>query len=261
MNSTANEWPATEQDMVLLEYLQKSALCNDSPPAPRLLDAPSIKRQSSLPSLSPWSLLGPAARVLKGVNNTVLSLRDGLSEDERLAQAHLEERKQILTLRLKNAASMAAWRSAAKELDILEDNEGWKFDTNSSDFDAPLIEARLRQLNEARLNCDVKQMLLLVRTALSRDLGGMGNMRLYKHTRVGTKDLIERYIDSTVDTIRALVETSKYALPEGLETKDILEQVVYARQAFGRSALLLSGGGTFGMNQCTAHRGPTQTIE
>jgi TAG lipase/steryl ester hydrolase/phospholipase A2/LPA acyltransferase len=91
-------------------------------------------------------------------------------------------------------------------------------------------------------------MLYLVRTSLSRDLGGMTNIRLYKHSNIGTKYLIERYIDSTLATIQALVKTSANSLPPGLETKDILEQVVYARQAFGRSALLLSGGATFGMN-------------
>jgi TAG lipase / steryl ester hydrolase / phospholipase A2 / LPA acyltransferase len=91
-------------------------------------------------------------------------------------------------------------------------------------------------------------MLYLVRTSLSRDLGGMTNIRLYKHSNIGTKYLIERYIDSTLATIRALVKTNAKSLPAGLETKDILEQMVYARQAFGRSALLLSGGATFGMN-------------
>jgi TAG lipase/steryl ester hydrolase/phospholipase A2/LPA acyltransferase len=76
----------------------------------------------------------------------------------------------------------------------------------------------------------------------------MSNSRLYKYSNIGTKTLIGRYIDSTLATIKALVKTSAHSLPAGLETKDILEQVVYARQAFGRSALLLSGGATFGMN-------------
>jgi TAG lipase / steryl ester hydrolase / phospholipase A2 / LPA acyltransferase len=76
----------------------------------------------------------------------------------------------------------------------------------------------------------------------------MTNIRLYKYSNIGTKHLIERYIDSTLATIRVLVKTSVHSLPAGLETKDILEQVVCARQAFGRSALLLSGGATFGMN-------------
>ena len=258
--------------MVLLEYLQNRPLltvCLDDTSTPKTLNATSAstttngangyiynddttpKRRTSL-SRNPWGLLGPAARILRGganlVNNTVLQLRDGLTEEQRAVKAKKEERRQILALRMKNAEGLEQWRAAARELDVLEDNEAWKYDTESADFDAPLIAARLKQMDEARVNCNIKLMLNLVRTALSRDLGGMENIRLYKHSHIGTKDLIERYIDSTLDTIRALVETSKHTLPDGLETKDILEQVVYARQAFGRSALLLSGGATFGMN-------------
>jgi TAG lipase/steryl ester hydrolase/phospholipase A2/LPA acyltransferase len=253
--------------MVLLEYLQSRPLlsvCLDDSTTPTSAgtktngtdgyiynDDVALNRRTSL-SRQKWGVPGPAARILRGsanlVNNTVLQLRDGLTEEQRAAKAKKEERRQILALRMKNAETLEQWRVAARELDVLEDNETWKYDSSSSDLDAPLIEARLKQLDEARVNCDIRLMLNLVRTALSRDLGGMENIRLYKHSHIGTKDLIERYIDSTLDTIRALVETSKHALPEGLETKDILEQVVNARQAFGRSALLLSGGATFGMN-------------
>jgi TAG lipase/steryl ester hydrolase/phospholipase A2/LPA acyltransferase len=245
--------------MVLLQSLQKTPMsCLDNNGKPlkttKLLptSAPIRGYLSNGSSTSQWGLLGPAARILKGsadlVNNSLLALRDGLTEEQRAAKHKWQQQRQILSLRMKNAETMDAWKAAARELDVLEDNETWKADSESSEFDAGLIEARLKQLDVARINCDIKAMLNLVRTALSRDLGGMGNIRLYKHSHVGTKNLIERYVNSTVETIQSLVEISKHALPDDLETKDILEQVVYARQAFGRSALLLSGGATFGMN-------------
>lgn len=110
------------------------------------------------------------------------------------------------------------------------------------------MKARLKQLDEARISCDVGRMLFLVRTSLSRGVGEMGNLKLYKHSHIGTKDLIERYITSALDTLDALLNISTKAKCDGMECKYILEQVLAARQAFGRSALLLSGGGTFGMN-------------
>lgn len=76
----------------------------------------------------------------------------------------------------------------------------------------------------------------------------MGNLKMYKYTHVGTKDLIEQYINSALETLDALLDISQRAKCDGLESKHILEQVLAARQAFGRSALLLSGGATFGMN-------------
>lgn len=112
-----------------------------------------------------------------------------------------------------------------------------------------IIRERMRELDKARTDCDIRRMVHLVRTALSRDLGGMGNIDLYKHSYIGTKDLIEKYVDTAVRTIEDLVEKSGYpgALPADLDHTDILEAFLQARQSFGRSALLLSGGGTFGM--------------
>lgn len=95
----------------------------------------------------------------------------------------------------------------------------------------------------------MRRMVHLVRTALSRELGNMGDIDLYRHSYIGTKDLIEQYVKSAVATIEDLVEKSGYpgALPKDLDHSDILEAFLQARQSFGRSALLLSGGGTFGM--------------
>ena len=144
---------------------------------------------------------------------------------------------------------MKEWETAAKELDYLEGNDEWKLDpTSTGDFHPEFIETKLKELDAARESCDVGVMLYLLRTALSRDLGGMGNIDLYRHSYIGTKKLIERYVDSAIKTIEALVEKSVYALPPDIESKDLLEGMLCARQSFGRSALLLSGGATFGMS-------------
>lgn len=141
-------------------------------------------------------------------------------------------------------------------MDEIEGNNDWKSVFESSDYDAALVEARLKQLDKARISCDVERMLFLVRTSLTRGLGDMGNIKLYKHTHIGTKDLIERYITSALETLDALLHVSAKAKCDGLETRYILEQVLSTRQAFGRSALLLSGGATFGMN----HIGVLKTL-
>lgn len=91
-------------------------------------------------------------------------------------------------------------------------------------------------------------MLFLIRTSLSRDLGNMRNASLYTHSHVGTKDLIDRYITVALDTISTLVDLSESDRCDGFELKHILDQLLAARQAFGRSAVLFSGGATFGMN-------------
>ncbi|KAF2000278.1 patatin-domain-containing protein, partial [Amniculicola lignicola CBS 123094] len=171
------------------------------------------------------------------------------------------DHKQVLYLRMRNvtpyectakyeqAETYEEWKAAAEELDMLEGNDVWKADDQSTEYDVALVAARLKDLDDARLSCDVKRMMFLVRTALTRGLGGMGDLRLYKHSHIGTKTLIERYIDSAQKTLAALLDVSATQADDcPMEPRLLVEGLLATRQSFGRSALLLSGGGTFGMN-------------
>ncbi|MBE3044804.1 DUF3336 domain-containing protein [Candidatus Bathyarchaeota archaeon] len=99
-------------------------------------------------------------------------------------------------------------------------------------------------------------MVHLMRTAMSRDLGGMGKPDLYHHSHIGTKQLIERYVDSATDVIESLISESAASLENNVSYSELLDGLLLARQSFGRSALLLSGGGTFGM----MHIGVVKTL-
>ncbi|KAL8687808.1 MAG: hypothetical protein Q9218_006125, partial [Villophora microphyllina] len=189
-----------------------------------------------------------ARHPIDNVGEAVENWYDGTTREERNRRQSLEDRKQLLYLKLRQATNSTDWQDSATELDELEGNNDWKGIDQSPDYDADLVLARLKQLDEARISCDVGRMLFLARTALIRDLGDMGNIKLYKHSHTGTKDLIERYIASALATLDSLLDVSAKCKCDGLESKYILEQVLFSRQAFGRSALLLSGGATFGMN-------------
>lgn len=152
------------------------------------------------------------------------------------------------SLTSRQAETFAQWEAAARDLDALEGNDEWKQDTESSDYKPQLVAQRLQDLDNARISCDINLMMYLIRTALSRDLGGMDNVDLYRHSYMGTKKLIESYVESAIATIDAVVTQSRH--DSTVEHRDLLEGMLYARQSFGRSALLLSGGGTFGMAHC-----------
>ncbi|KAL8918238.1 MAG: hypothetical protein Q9208_007466 [Pyrenodesmia sp. 3 TL-2023] len=193
-------------------------------------------------------LLHLARHPIQTASEVVEDWYDGTTKEQRNRRQSVQDRKQLLCLKLRESINRHEWQDAAAELDELEGNNDWKAIRQSPDYDPSLIEARLKQLDEARISCDVGRMLFLVRTALTRNLGDMGNIKLYKHSRIGTKDLIEAYISSALATLDALLDVSAKCKCDGLESKYILEQVIFARQSFGRSALLLSGGATFGMN-------------
>ncbi|RDA91045.1 hypothetical protein CP533_6113 [Ophiocordyceps camponoti-saundersi (nom. inval.)] len=217
-----------------------------SPPPPSLAKAASSSPQ-------PGSLARRLSRGLKSANDVLLSLRDGLSPEERERERLREDRRALLRLHMKTAESFKQWQAAAQELDVLEGNDAWKRDAYTGDYQPRLIEQRLKALDDARLRCDIRAMMHLVRTTLSRDLGGMGEVDLYRHSYVGTKRLIERYVDSAIQTIDAIVARAAAAT---VDARDLLDAMLLSRQSFGRSALLLSGGGTFGMT----HIGVLKTL-
>lgn len=204
--------------------------------------------QGNDPKLSsPQARLDPLIRLVKDPFGILGRGSDGHNSTP--AGKDELDRKQLLLVRLQEAECYDDWKAAATELDTLEGNDAWKMEDASSEYDAELVKARLEQLDEARLNCDVKRMLFLVRTTLTRGLGGMGDLRLYKHSHVGTKKLIERYIESAVKTLAALPDVAaKQGDSCPIKPYTVAEELLRTRQSFGRTALLLSGGGTFGMN-------------
>ncbi|KAI9840743.1 MAG: hypothetical protein M1838_003927 [Thelocarpon superellum] len=222
--------------------------------------SPRPKPNGPPPSTSSGGWLTSLVRLVRMPGDSVAAvweaLREGHTVEERAALAGREHRTQILYARQANAATFGEWRDAAEELDLLEGNHDWKATDESPDYNAALVEARLKELDEARISCDVRRMLFLVRTSLTRGLGDMGNIKLYQHSHIGTKNLIERYINSTLETLDSLVALSARHAPPGMDSKFVLEQILSARQSFGRSALLLSGGATFGMS----HIGVLKTL-
>lgn len=255
-----------------MSFLQHSPLSLHGPDPKRRIRTPSVTKPDEFTaarSSSDPSLLSPLVGLLRNPVGAVggLSERlwDGLTSEDKKRTRRVERRKQTVYAQLANVCTTPplprdtltvveqsetydGWRSAAEELDVLEGFEAWKFERESTEYDVELVEARLRQLDEARLSGDVDRMLLLIRTSLTRGLGDMGNIRLYKHSHIGTKNLIERYINSALEVLDTMLSLSSRASYKALDTKYMLEQVLSARQAFGRSALLLSGGATFGMN-------------
>ena len=154
----------------------------------------------------------------------------------------------LLQLKLAQAVTYEEWQVTASKLDNIEGNEYWKQRDETEEYDHVLVRSQLGQMEEACISVNPARILFLVRTALTRNLGGMGNNRLYTHAYSGTKVLIERYIQSALQAIDTLLVTTDTDSTAPMDSRHLLEQLLLARQAFGRSALLPSGGGTFGMN-------------
>lgn len=197
------------------------------------------------------AILQAGTQLIRSPLDTIASIADSLGYSIDNVQTLISReatQKQVCLARQQKAETYDEWHAPALELDKLEGGEEWKVQDETDEYDVDLVRTRLRRMEEARQQQDFATMRFHVRTALTRDLGGMGNVKLYTHSRVGTKALIERYIDTVLDTIDAVVDEASDGQGRGRDARAVWEQMKFARQAFGRSALLLSGGGTLGMN-------------
>ncbi|ORX83908.1 patatin-domain-containing protein [Basidiobolus meristosporus CBS 931.73] len=86
-------------------------------------------------------------------------------------------------------------------------------------------------------------MIYYLRSGLLRNLGGIHDRRLYRHSYVGTKRLIEEYISELVLELAIIANSDPSKL--GVQAK--MDFFNDTQQSFGRTALILQGGTTFGL--------------
>ncbi|WP_235937689.1 DUF3336 domain-containing protein [Marinobacter caseinilyticus] len=153
---------------------------------------------------------------------------------------------------LAEARNYEVWKAAALELDYLEGNVEWKEDFASDLYHYELIYDRLSHLRQYHQQKDYERLKRALREGLHHDLGNMGNLALYTHSRVGTKHLIEEYITEVCESLDFLADQPVPGFSDE-------EKIVFFRDtltSYGRPALLLSGGATLGM----FHLGVTKAL-
>jgi Predicted esterase of the alpha-beta hydrolase superfamily len=158
----------------------------------------------------------------------------------------VDEKKALIELLIveqKAATTYKKWYDISLKLDELLGNNSWKCDPQSEFYDYDLIYNNLNEMREARLAKDYKLLLYLIRTKWVRNVGNMGDINLYRHSFVGTKKLIEEYIEECQLSLVYLINDNEVTL----EDRYLLGMLIQTRKNIGRTALVLSGGSTFGL--------------
>ena len=139
-----------------------------------------------------------------------------------------------------HARSYTEWKRAAEKLDEVTGKSQWKQQDETQLYDYKLVREVTDKLRTARKNGDYKLLLYHIRTNWVRNLGNMGNVNLYRHSYTGTKRLIDEYVEESKLSLDALLES-------GLDENYLMAIFQQTRRNIGRTALVLSGGGTFGL--------------
>lgn len=170
---------------------------------------------------------------------------------ETLRMSKASELKELAE-RLDGAESYAQWSEAAQRHDELSGALRWRQRDQSSRYDYAQIRLRLDRLRALRVKQDYQGLLFTLNEGIHGNMGGMGRGSLYQRAKFGTKTLIEQYIEEICDSLVTLAELDDSII--GINEK--LDFFYRANICYGRSALMLSGGGVLGFY----HMGVVKTL-
>lgn len=142
---------------------------------------------------------------------------------------------------LDEATDYRSWQQASAVLDELDGAAQWRLQDSSDDYDWRLIRSRLSQIQRLRETGDITGLLYHLRQGLYWNIGNIANPALYDVARVGTKKLIGDYVDAVCDALGVIEQADALSLDERLQFFGDVSL------SFGRSALMLSGGASFGL--------------
>ncbi|MFP5382552.1 MAG: DUF3336 domain-containing protein [Gammaproteobacteria bacterium] len=142
-----------------------------------------------------------------------------------------------------HALTYAAWRDAGEEHDRLSGAADWRADDRSTGYDYELIRLRLAEIRNARERHDVNRLVFHLHEGLHGNLGNIANPALYNVAKVGTKHLIESYLDEVCSALEYLCNGDFIEF----RFREKLDFFKTTGGAYGRSALMLSGGAALGL--------------
>ncbi|KAK9154735.1 hypothetical protein Sjap_002215 [Stephania japonica] len=161
-------------------------------------------------------------------------------------RAELAYRRKFWRNMMRTALTYEEWAHAAKMLD----KETPKM--NESDlYDEELVRNKLQDLRHRRREGCLRDIIFCMRADLVRNLGNMCNPELHKG-RLQVPRLIKEYIDEVSTQLRMVCDSDS----EELLLEEKLAFMHETRHAFGRTALLLSGGASLG----SFHVGVVKTL-
>lgn len=162
--------------------------------------------------------------------------------------------RETLRRQLQRATTYEEWLTAAHDLDEYLGNEEWKHTDPYSYYNhktvenvtAQLVELQQKALAEARNGRDgvggltaLEELKSLLESCVKNNFVGVENPRLYSETYIGTKDLIQSFVDQVEKSLQLILDN------ERMTDSDKVAFFRHLELNYGRTALCLSGGATF----------------
>jgi predicted acylesterase/phospholipase RssA len=156
---------------------------------------------------------------------------------------HQAYRIKRLKRKLESAETYQEWKSIALKIDEESGAQEWKLDNCSPYFDAEIISHRLSMLRRYRAHKRTQDLMYILREGLSYDIANIAHPLLFTVAYVGTKKIIEDYIEEVSQSL-AFIASEECTCLSAKEKISFFEQ---CKLAFGQPALMFSGGSTLGL--------------
>ncbi|KAI1167920.1 lipase [Nemania serpens] len=163
-------------------------------------------------------------------------------------------KRERLRRAMRSSSNYRQWVRAAKEMDVYLGNEAWKEENEYTYYDSKTVRQVYEQIRKHRKAAEmeeegqptgsgnkdtVESLKAITEACVKNNFVGVENPRLYSQTYYGTKNLAQHFIDEVEKSTRLLINSQQLPLDE----KRSLFKRLHAN--FGRTALCLSGGGSF----------------
>jgi len=149
----------------------------------------------------------------------------------------------MLQEHLQHANSYAEWKEIALKLDEESGQEAWKYDNQSPYFDAEILSKRHNLLKKYRTQRRTLDLIYVLREGLSYDFANIGHPMLYAETYIGTKKIIENYVEEMSECFQYLASSECITF----QLKEKIHFFEECQKAYGQPALMFSGGATLGL--------------
>ncbi|KAL0587608.1 hypothetical protein ABG067_002904 [Albugo candida] len=154
-----------------------------------------------------------------------------------------------LSRQIEIAETFTERQAIAFRLDKLQGKDQWRQNPKSNLYLYDRVLKKTRMYKELMSEKDIVGIMFALRAGLLRKHWGLGHPQLYAVSQVGTKHVIEEYLDTIVRSMNMVLRATG-TTEDSREELSIDNKLAFfseTRHAFGRSALLLSGGGALGM--------------
>ncbi len=147
-----------------------------------------------------------------------------------------------IKLAMEHAKNYQEYKEACQEHDRISGAKKWKEKEACDLYDYKLIRKRVDRIRNAKEKKDAAGLMFILHEGIHGNLGNIANPELNVFSKLGTKDLIEVFLDEVCSAMEFIYQADEREV-DFYEKLAFFEEIT---QAFGQSCLMLSGGAGLG---------------